>query len=168
MTRCASMLLLVLFALGGCKSVEGLLLEPKPDDPVDGMNGLERAGPSVNMDWGPGQANLLTEHIALKEQVKKLQDQVADLTRQNQIQAGQLGSETKTRENEQHLRQQSEAYTQTLQRRIRELESKVIMTMLEKTKLEQTILVSDIAKMQRRMEDVSMPAEAAAPAPGDR
>jgi len=106
--------------------------------------------------------------MALKEQVKKLQDQVDDLTRQNQTYAAQLGSETKTRESEQHLRQQSEAYTQTLQRRIRELESKVIMTMLEKTKLEQTILVSDIAKMQRRMEDAAAPAEAAAPAPGDR
>lgn len=164
MIRSACRLLpFVLLLLCGCQSATELLYKPKPEDPNDGYNSLPQAGVNTVMDWGPDQELLLKDYANLKEQQAQRQKQVDDLLAETRKLEGELGGEKESLQKETSLRRQAEAQVENLQKQKRELEARILSLSIEKAKLEQTTLLAEIARLQRSVEDVATPTEAAAP-----
>ncbi|HEX5053675.1 MAG TPA: hypothetical protein VFZ65_17985 [Planctomycetota bacterium] len=161
---------LLLMALCSCKSAAELLYEPKATDPLDGYEGsLAQAGINTSMDWGPKQNLLLSEYKSLKESHARLEKRLDQLLAENQNLKTQLGSETSSLQQERTQRAQSEAETELLRQRRRELEARILSLSIEKAKLEQQNLLSKIDALNQSLQPpANQPVEAAAPPPGNR
>ncbi|GAB4146103.1 MAG: hypothetical protein Fur0037_14120 [Planctomycetota bacterium] len=164
--RFALMVFLLGAVLAGCQSAENLLFRQKPDDPNDGYNSLPEAGVNTVMDWGPGQELLLKDYTNLKEQQARMQKRIDELVAENQNLKAQLAKESESVAREKGLRQQADSHAESLQKRTRELEAKVLSLSIEKAKLEQANLLAEIERLQKSLETAGAPAEASAP--GDR
>jgi hypothetical protein len=167
--RYASTLLCVAM-LTGCQAASNLLYEPAADDPLDGLKGsLAEAGVNTDMDWGPKQELLLSEHSALKEAHADLERQFRDLRAQNDNLLTQLGGEKGQLEKERAISAQAEAETELLRQRRRELEARILSLSIEKAKLEQQNLLVKLDSLRASMEqNVPEPVDAAAPPPRSR
>jgi septal ring factor EnvC (AmiA/AmiB activator) len=173
MTRTFPLLLLLLsclLALPACRTATNLLYEPAADDPLDGYKGsLASAGINTEMDWGPKQSLLLSEFKTLKEAHVQLEKRVEELRAENQNLKSQLGNESGSLQREKALRAQSEAETELLRQRRRELEARILSLSLEKAKLEQQSLLAKIDALQQSLaQEETQPVEAAAPPPRSR
>lgn len=153
----------ILLLLAACQTPADLLYQPAPDDPNDGYNSLPQAGVNTVMDWGPDQGSLLKEFSNLKTREAELQRRYTELLAAHNHLQGQLANANQSVQKEQSLRQQAEALVGELQKQRRELEAKVLSLCIEKAKLEQSGLVAEIDRLQRSLDQVPTPTEAAAP-----
>lgn len=159
---------LLLSCLPACKAPD-LLYEPKPDDPLDGYQGtLAEAGVSTEMDWGPKQEYLLDGFKTLRAEHAKLQRRHDELLASNQGLEAKVGQGEESLARERTLRAQAEAETEALRRKRRELEAQILGFGLEKARLEQTVLQTKIAELQRALDALASTTEAAAPPAGSR
>lgn len=169
--RRATLLLSVLL-LSACRSADGLLYQPKPDDRLDGYEGsLAEAGVNTEMDWGPKQDLLLSEFKTLKEDHVRLRRQLDQSQAENQNLKTQLDNEGSSLDKEKRVRTQFEAEVNKLLAERNELRARILSLSIEKAKLEQMTLVSKIQEMQRSLEDLAPTTgtvEAAAPPNGGR
>ena len=161
-------ILLATLCLGACTSPD-LIYEPRPDDPLDGYKGnLAEAGVNTEMDWGPKQEYLLSGFKALRDEHALLQKRFDDLLAENQNLKVRLNGEGDALAREKAQRVQSEAEAESLRSKRRELEARILSLGIEKAKLEQQALLGKIADLQRSLEAIEPPAEAAPPAGGRR
>ena len=66
--RISSAMLSACLLFGSCSYAKDLWEEPEPEDFMGESLYLEEAGTNIEMDWGPGQENLLHSFSALKEE----------------------------------------------------------------------------------------------------
>lgn len=140
--------------LAGCATSSGGLMEPKATDPLDGYKGsYAEAGVNTEVDWGPKQNLLLSEFTSLKEAHHKLERRVEQLVAENANLTTRLANEATALEREKSLRAQSDAETELLRQRRRELEARILNLSLEKTKLEQANLKAKIDALNIALEE---------------
>jgi septal ring factor EnvC (AmiA/AmiB activator) len=154
-----------LLLLAACTGANQLLYQPKPDDPNDGYAGsLAQAGVNTEMDFGPKQDLLLSRFMSLQEEHARLQKDFEKQRAEAAGLTGQLRSNNESLAKETAGRKQAEAQVQSLQKKGRELEARILSLSIEKSKLEQSVLLAKIADLQRSLEDSGAnPVEAAAP-----
>lgn len=164
--RLAALLLPALLCLGGCETAGELLYEPAASDPLDGFEGsLPQAGINTEMDWGPKQSLLLSAHKTLREEKARLEQENKRLMAENQNLQHQLDGELASLESERGARAQSEAETETLRKALRERDAKILSLSIEKAKLEQDRLRSQIAELDQAMQQLPPPAAEASTTP---
>ena len=164
------LLLLPALALTSCETAGNLIYEPAVTDPLDGYRGsLTQAGINTEMDWGPTQNPLLSEHRTLMESHKTLERRLDELRAENQNLQTQLGGESSALQREKALRAQAEAETELLRQRRRDLEARILSLSIEKAKLEQANLLGKIESLRQSLDQAeSIPMEAAAQPPRGR
>lgn len=160
--------ILPLMLLIGCESTGNLLYETEASDPLDGWEGsLSEVGINTELDWGPKQHRLLTDYRELLELRTYLEDENKRLQAVNQNLKNQLDNELASLDEERGVRAQAEAETERLRKAIRERDAKILSLSIEKAKLEQDRLRSQIAELDEILQVVENNAvEASAPAPG--
>ncbi|MBM3975212.1 MAG: hypothetical protein FJ301_14050 [Planctomycetes bacterium] len=159
--------LALLTLLGSCASTG--LMEPKAIDPLDGYKGsYAEVGVNTEVDWGPKQNLLLSEFTSLKEAHNKLRSRVDQLVAENANLTTRLSNEATSLEREKSLRAQSEAETELLRTRRRDLETRILNLSLEKTKLEQAYLKTKIDALNIALEQGAPPVNTPATPPSNR
>jgi chromosome segregation ATPase len=147
--------LLMLFALASCEMASGLVFHPEPTDSLDGYEGsLAQAGINTDMDWGPKQNLLLSEYKTLKESHRQLKKEQEQLLASNQNLQSQLSGEKASLQTELGKRAQAEAETEQLRQRIRDYEARILSLSIEKAKLEQARLRSQITALNNTLNSI--------------
>ena len=146
------------------------LFEPVATDPLDGYKGsLPEAGVNTEMDWGNKQSLLLSEFKTLREAHSQLEKRLEQVLGENKNLTARLGNESQALQREQSLRAQSEAETEELRKRRRDLEARILSLSLEKAKLEQVALQAKIEALKATLDQNAPTAvEAAATPPRSR
>lgn len=158
MTKLRSVLLLSAFALllPSCETATNMMFEPAADDPLDGFEGrLSQAGIHTEMDWGPGQNLLLSEHQAVKNENAQLKKDKEELYAENQNLQNMLKQEKESRSEELAERVQVDAEVERLRQQLREREAKVLGLQIAKAKLEQDRLRHQITAIDDAMNALS-------------
>jgi len=167
-TKLRSVLLLSAFALllPSCETATNMMFEPAADDPLDGFEGrLSQAGIHTEMDWGPGQNLLLSEHQTVKNENAQLKKDKEELYAENQNLQSMLKQEKEARATEQSERVQLDAEVELQRQRVREREAKILSLQIEKAKLEQDRLRHQIAALNDTMNALSQPQQPAGQPP---
>ncbi|MFK7740442.1 MAG: hypothetical protein AB8H80_08960 [Planctomycetota bacterium] len=168
-TKLCCLTLLAALPMASCETAGNLLFEPKADDPLDGFEGsLSEVGINTEMDWGPKQSLLLSEYKTLLEIRSHLEEENKRLQAENQNLQNQLDGELASLEKERGNRAQSEAETTRLQKALRERDAKILSLSIDKAKLEQDRLRSQIAELDQAMQEMGPMATEAAASPGRR
>ncbi len=150
----------------GCETANNMLFEPAINDPNDGFEGnLSQAGISTEMDWGEGQASLLSAYKKLNERHRLLEQESEELRAQNQNLQSKLTSVQTELEEEKGLRVQAESQLALKSQDVRRREAKILTLSIEKAKLEQERLQQKINALNDSMTRIPHPIEAAAKPP---
>ena len=163
--RTSSTVLLTCLLLGSCSYAKDLWQEPEPEDLMGESLYLEEAGSNIEMDWGPGQENLLHTFSALKDESIGLKQSLAAMRTKREGLEASLEETHKELNAERSLRAQEQAENESLRKSRRELESKILSLSIAMARLEQENLLLHIARAEKNLDDLRNPrsTEAAAP-----
>lgn len=142
--------------LYSCSAASELLLEPAPNDPLDGYEGsLAEAGVSTDVDWGPQQEMLLSQFKTVQEERAALKKLLEQRLSENENLKASLAAERETVDSERRQRAQSEAEVERLRRTRHDLEAKILALSIENSKLEQISLLAKISNMEQSLRELA-------------
>lgn len=166
--HCRSWLLVLLAPLAAmsCTLPKEIMGEPAKDDPMDGYQPyLSEGGQNTQMDFGPGQNNLMSVCAELRTKVSKLERTLEERELEISKLQANLSTEKSKFDSESRERAQIDATNGQLQRSIRELESQVLTLSVQKAELDVELTKLRIAQLQAQLDSASPATEAAAGTP---
>jgi chromosome segregation ATPase len=154
--------ILALLLLCGCNATES-----RKHNAADPPDPLARSSTDEEIYWGPKQNRLFTEYKSLQDTYVALGKRADQLQAENQNLRSQLDREGGNLQKERSMRAQAEAETESLRQHGRELEARIVELSIEKTKLEQQILLAKIEALRQLLdEQPAAPQPASAPPRG--